>query len=994
MGASISADANPTKWCEVLQHCDGASCAGSPDGSPTVGGKGPAAAAAAAAAEAAGEPAASAAAAAAAAGGVARDVTACVKAWCVHAHNGLGPKVVQCEGVSLAGDSPTPLDPKCCYVVLCLHNTAAASSAAAAAAATVNRGGPGSPLVLSTQGVLRDVFTPRGPNHPFSVEAMFPRSDGGSMPGNISPCVYVLSGRETLGVLKASALVHGMQLQSWLLEHPFLACGLFFAQVETAGVGGGRVVAAVRQQPPQASGRSLPGGSGSTTPHTHSLARQGQSAAPLGGGEGGMPHLLTSLLRIEAGFGGIANCGAIASVPPPRSSGGGGTLGSSFGKAPPDDAESQDDEAWNDSGRVPSGRDGALSATFGRSFGDTARLSNPAESERAPRYAWGSETVGRLVGASARGPGGPGAGVAAAPPPTAASLAPDDDCDSEDFEDEKVMERRAREKLLLWSPLCSTVLPHLCVGGESPAGNLETLLEAQITHVLNTVHMLLPCAFPDHFTYFAVNMMDSINEDISVIFPHAIACIEEVRRLSGKIMVHCQQGASRSCTLVLCYLMWVKQISHTKALEFLRERRGIAKPNMGFTARLSLWHKHLSNPPALSVYRLQPFSTNSTEVLVLALLSFTRDTTGDGDASATQLTSTGVETRNLFFDRSSCYLVLDRRGVLEDTAPAAAAAGGGGGGGGGSARGAGGGGGGAQQSPREPQATLWLGSQCHESCKEFARSRATDITRYSHTGEHRWPDSVAIVVCRHRHSRTPFLSLSLSFFFLPHPTTTALCTQEEDEGKESEHLSEVWSELGLGAPSSDADCELMRALREPLAAGCVPGGYWRTGPPADDQRRCRETDVLALRNVSSGGLGGATPRLISQKVEFAELFVEEGFGDWRIVNEYADQPFDDDDFDLFRDDQADAACVFIKHKLDYKVLDIWYGPDVPAPEEAEKREQAKRQTLSSFMEWVGTSEEVPDWLLAVPLKAFTVTTTYDEDDPDADIRFFVKWIRH
>ena len=86
-------------------------------------------------------------------------------------------------------------------------------------------------------------------------------------------------------------------------------------------------------------------------------------------------------------------------------------------------------------------------------------------------------------------------------------------------------------------------------------------------------------------------MVDAPGTDLSVYF-------EDVSRFIGgalaedtdnKVFVHCFRGVSRSATLVLAYLMTAKQpraMSATDLLEFVRSKRGVADPNIGFWRQL------------------------------------------------------------------------------------------------------------------------------------------------------------------------------------------------------------------------------------------------------------------------------------------------------------------------------------------------------------------------------------------------------------------------
>jgi serine/threonine/tyrosine-interacting-like protein 1 len=55
---------------------------------------------------------------------------------------------------------------------------------------------------------------------------------------------------------------------------------------------------------------------------------------------------------------------------------------------------------------------------------------------------------------------------------------------------------------------------------------------------------------------------------------------------SSRILVHCNLGISRSTTLILAYLMKTYNATLYEAFKFLRHRRPIVCPNLGFLRQL------------------------------------------------------------------------------------------------------------------------------------------------------------------------------------------------------------------------------------------------------------------------------------------------------------------------------------------------------------------------------------------------------------------------
>ena len=53
----------------------------------------------------------------------------------------------------------------------------------------------------------------------------------------------------------------------------------------------------------------------------------------------------------------------------------------------------------------------------------------------------------------------------------------------------------------------------------------------------------------------------------------------------------CQAGVSRSCSAVIAYLMWARDLAYTKALALVKAHRSVASPNMAFQATLLQWEQ-------------------------------------------------------------------------------------------------------------------------------------------------------------------------------------------------------------------------------------------------------------------------------------------------------------------------------------------------------------------------------------------------------------------
>jgi len=90
-----------------------------------------------------------------------------------------------------------------------------------------------------------------------------------------------------------------------------------------------------------------------------------------------------------------------------------------------------------------------------------------------------------------------------------------------------------------------------------------------------------------YFSYCRTSMGDNATEHLSKRFEESWEFLERARvREDGGVLVHCQQGVSRSASMVMSYLMKFYRKSFDEALALARNARAQANPNEGFTIQL------------------------------------------------------------------------------------------------------------------------------------------------------------------------------------------------------------------------------------------------------------------------------------------------------------------------------------------------------------------------------------------------------------------------
>ena len=68
----------------------------------------------------------------------------------------------------------------------------------------------------------------------------------------------------------------------------------------------------------------------------------------------------------------------------------------------------------------------------------------------------------------------------------------------------------------------------------------------------------------------------------------------EGQREQGNVLVHCAAGVSRSCTLLISYMMKKYKYPYKKCLELVKAARPVANPNQGFVVQLKAYQKSLN----------------------------------------------------------------------------------------------------------------------------------------------------------------------------------------------------------------------------------------------------------------------------------------------------------------------------------------------------------------------------------------------------------------
>ncbi|KAJ8978630.1 hypothetical protein NQ317_009089 [Molorchus minor] len=124
------------------------------------------------------------------------------------------------------------------------------------------------------------------------------------------------------------------------------------------------------------------------------------------------------------------------------------------------------------------------------------------------------------------------------------------------------------------------IIPGVFLGPFS-AAQKHCLLESGIRYVVCVrqevdAHFIKPQISDPSFAYLTLDIADNATENIIRFFPKVL-----------QVLVHGNNGNSRSATLILAYIMEKFGLSYSDALQFVKEKRASINPNEGFLAQLA-----------------------------------------------------------------------------------------------------------------------------------------------------------------------------------------------------------------------------------------------------------------------------------------------------------------------------------------------------------------------------------------------------------------------
>eukprot|EP00438_Fugacium_kawagutii_P004835 Skav216284 [mRNA] locus=scaffold4425:8272:9297:- [translate_table: standard] len=151
-------------------------------------------------------------------------------------------------------------------------------------------------------------------------------------------------------------------------------------------------------------------------------------------------------------------------------------------------------------------------------------------------------------------------------------------------------------------------LDWIWIGGADDARDREALEKAKIRYVLNCTPVRSNGGVANFYEkepsmrmeYCRVSMGDNATETLQSRMEASWVFLEKARiREDGSVLIHCQQGVSRSVSMAMSYMMKYYRKSFDEAMAICKEARSQACPNEGFTAQLKAFDEELKSNPKL-----------------------------------------------------------------------------------------------------------------------------------------------------------------------------------------------------------------------------------------------------------------------------------------------------------------------------------------------------------------------------------------------------------
>ncbi|KAJ7031877.1 protein-tyrosine phosphatase-like protein [Mycena alexandri] len=130
----------------------------------------------------------------------------------------------------------------------------------------------------------------------------------------------------------------------------------------------------------------------------------------------------------------------------------------------------------------------------------------------------------------------------------------------------------------------------LYLGSMAAVHDTELLRTHHITHLVQVLEVpWIPQSDADGFACHRIDIEDRSSAALQQHLAPACDYIRASLARGDNVLVHCQQGVSRSASIVIAYLIRDRAMSYDAAFDLVKQRRQCIQPNSGFVKTLREW---------------------------------------------------------------------------------------------------------------------------------------------------------------------------------------------------------------------------------------------------------------------------------------------------------------------------------------------------------------------------------------------------------------------
>ncbi|KAI0345454.1 phosphatases II [Trametopsis cervina] len=169
----------------------------------------------------------------------------------------------------------------------------------------------------------------------------------------------------------------------------------------------------------------------------------------------------------------------------------------------------------------------------------------------------------------------------------------------------EVMQAMCTPMHLILPPSASSTSP-TSRSGALYLGSLQAIFDAPLlsAHAIGALVQVLDAPWlpsvdaqgPGKMDAYRLDILDSTTADLKPHLEATVRWIDERLRRGVNVLVHCQQGVSRSSAVVIAYLIYTHNMSYDAAFDLVKRKRACVKPNSGFVKALQEWERQWRPP--------------------------------------------------------------------------------------------------------------------------------------------------------------------------------------------------------------------------------------------------------------------------------------------------------------------------------------------------------------------------------------------------------------